>query len=162
MSKIHERLQQADLTLPEPWRLPDGVHRAFELIRLHGDAVYVSGHGPVDGSAVLMMGKVGAELAVEDGVASARATGLAVISSLRRVVPDLDALTWLRATVYVNAIPGLDGPSLTQIGDGFSDVVNEVFGARGRHARATLGVASLAFNVPTIAEASLVIDGSRN
>lgn len=50
-------------------------------------------------------------------------------------------------------MPDLDGPTLTRISDGFSDVVNDLFGERGQHARATCGVGALAFGVPTIVEA---------
>ena len=143
--------------LPEPWQLPDGVHRAFEIVRVHGGTAYLAGHGPVDGTTVLMHGKVGAELTVEDGYESARLTARAITSSLLRVVGDLDSVTWLRATVYVNAVPDLDGPSLTRVGDGFSDYINDVFAERADHARATVGVSSLAFGVPTIIEAAVAI-----
>ena len=68
---------------------------------------------------------------MEDGYASARLTALAIIASLQRTVGDLDGLTWLRSTVYVNAAPDLQGPALTRVADGFSDVVNEVFADRG-------------------------------
>ena len=90
---------------------------------------------------------------MEDGCASARLTALAIVASLQRTVGDLDGLTWLRSTVYVNAAPDLQGPALTRVADGFSDVVNEVFADRGMHARATVGVGALAFGVPTIIEA---------
>ena len=65
------------------------------------------------------------------------------------------SVTWLRATVYVNAVPGLPGPSLTRVADGFSDFINDVFAERGRHARATIGVTALAFGVPTIVEGAV-------
>jgi hypothetical protein len=57
------------------------------------------------------------------------------------------------ATVYVNAMPDLPGPALTRVADGFSDVINDLFGERGSHARATCGVGALVFGVPTIIEA---------
>ena len=141
------------IRLPEPWRLPDGVRQTFQIVRVHAGVAYVAGHGPVQGTEILMRGRVGADLTVEDGYASARLTALAIIASLRRAVGDLDGLTWLRSTVYVNATPDLEGPALTRVGDGFSDVVNDVFGDRGAHARATVGVGALAFGVPTIIEA---------
>jgi hypothetical protein len=60
-----------------------------------------------------------------------------------------------RSTVYVNATPDLDGPTLTRVADGSSDVVDDLFGERGRHARATCGVAAPAFGVSTIVEATV-------
>jgi enamine deaminase RidA (YjgF/YER057c/UK114 family) len=149
-----QRLDALGADLPEPWRLPDDVRQTFQIVRVHGDIAYVAGHGPVRGTEVLMQGRVGADLSVEDGYASARLTALAIVASLRRTVGDLDAVTWLRSTVYVNATPGLTGPALTRVADGFSDVVNDLFGDRGQHARATIGVAALAFGVPTIIEAT--------
>jgi hypothetical protein len=157
MTMTQDRIQALGVELPAPWRLPDGVHRAFEIVRVHGDAAYVAGHGPVDGETIRMLGRVGDDLTVEDGYESARLTAQAITASLLRVVGDLDAITWLRATVYVNANPGLEGPSLTRVGDGFSDFVNNAFGERGQHPRATIGVTSLAFGVPTIIEATVAI-----
>ena len=152
-----QRLEAMGVTLPRPWYLPEGVHQAFEIVRVHGGHAFVAGHGPVDGAEILMQGTVGDDLTVDDGYESARLTAQAITASLQRVVGDLDAVTWLRATVYVNALPGLEGPILTRVGDGFSDFVNDVFGARGPHARATIGAGSLAFDVPTIVEASVAV-----
>ena len=145
------------IDLPEPWELPSTVRQTFEIVRVHDGIAYVAGHGPVSGTEILMSGKVGQDLSVEDGYQSARLTALAVTASLRRVLPSLYDVTWLRATVYVNAVPGLQGPALTRVADGFSDVINELFGDRGRHARATIGAAALAFDVPTIVEAMVAV-----
>jgi enamine deaminase RidA (YjgF/YER057c/UK114 family) len=139
--------------LPEAWRLPDGVRQTFQIVRIHNGVAYVAGHGPVRGAEILVQGRIGADLDVEAGYAAARLTALAIVASLRRAVGDLDSVTWLRSTVYVNAVPELTGPALTRVADGFSDVVNDLFGERGAHARATVGVAALAFGVPTIVEA---------
>ena len=94
---------------------------------------------------------------VEDGYQSARLTALAVTASLRRALSSVESVTWLRATVYVNAVAGLGGPALTRVADGFSDVINEIFGDRGRHARATMGAPALAFDVPTIVEGMVAV-----
>jgi enamine deaminase RidA (YjgF/YER057c/UK114 family) len=143
--------------LPQPWELPSTVRQTFEIVHVHGGIAYIAGHGPVSGTEILMSGKVGSDLSVEDGYQSARLTALAVTASLRRVLPSLESVTWLRATVYVNAVPGLGGPALTRVADGFSDVINEIYGDRGRHARATIGAAALAFGVPTIVEGMVAV-----
>ena len=150
-------IQSTELELPEPWRLPAGVRQTFEIVRVHDGAAYIAGHGPVSGTDILMHGTVGEDLTVEDGYRSARLTGLAIAASLHRVLGRLESVDWLRATVYVNAAPGLDGPALTRVADGFSDVIAEIFGERGRHARATSGVAALAFDVPTIVEGMVAV-----
>ena len=118
--------------LPQPWELPSTVRQTFELVHVHGGIAYISGHGPVSGTEILMSGKVGSDLSVEDGYQSARLTALAVAASLRRVLPSLESVAWLRATVYVNAVPGLGGPALTRVADGFSDVIKEIYGDRVR------------------------------
>src|ERR1700704_4097846 len=142
MTETHDRLEAMGVVLPAPWHLPEGVHRAFEIVRVHGGIAFIAGHGPVDGATIRMHGRIGDELTVEDGYESARLTAQAITASLLRVVGNLDVIEWLRATVYVNAIPGLEGPSLTRVGDGFSDFVNDLFGERGQHARATIGATS--------------------
>ena len=151
------RSEPLGVDLPEPWELPPRVRQTFEIVRVHGGIAYIAGHGPVSGTEILMTGKVGRDLAVDDGYQSARLTALAVTASLRRALPGLESVTWLRATVYVNAVPNLEGPALTRVADGFSDVINEIFGDRGRHARATIGAAALAFDVPTIVEAMVAV-----
>ena len=149
--------QSPGIALPHPWELPSTVRQTFEIVRVHGGIAYVAGHGPVSGTEILMTGKGGLDLSVDDGYQSARLTALAVTASLQRVLPGLESVTWLRATVYVNAVPGLGGPALTRVADGFSDVITEVFGDRGRHARATIGAAALAFDVPTIVEGMVAV-----
>jgi hypothetical protein len=111
----------------------------------------------VRGTEVLMRGRIGDDLDVDDGYESARLTALAIVSSLHRVLGSLDSITWLRATVYVNAIPDLAGPALTRVADGFSDVVTELFGERGHYGRATCGANALAFGVPTIIESTVAL-----
>ena len=80
---------------------------------------------------------------------------MAIVASLRRNVGDVDAVTWLRSTVRASAAPDLAGPALTLVADGLTNVPNELFGERSQHGRATIGVAALAFGVPTIIEATI-------
>lgn len=155
---VHRRL--AAHRVPAPWTIPDDVRGAFEIIRIVDGTAYISGHGPLDGTNFLMQGRIGEQLSVEDGYQSARLSGLSIVSTLNHALEDLDHVTWLRATVYVNASPGLDGPALTQVGNGFSDLIYELWQERGRHARATVGVSSLVFGVPTIVEAVVSLKAS--
>ena len=157
MGTTEERIRAMGVDLPAPWCLPGSVHRAFDIVRVYRDTAYIAGHGPVDGEIIRMRGRVGDELTVEDGYESARLTAQAITASLLRTIGDLDAITWLRSTVYVNAVADLAGPSLTRVGDGVSDFVNDAFGPPGHHARATIGVAALAFGVPTIVEATVAL-----
>lgn len=143
--------------LPEPWRMPDGVAQKFEFVRVHDGTAYIGGHGPVEGTTIKMQGVVGGDLTVDDGYESARLTALAITASLQRAVGQLGSITWLWSRVYVNAGPGLEGPALTRVADGFRDAVEAIFGDRGRHARATIGVTSLPFGVPTIIDGAVAV-----
>ena len=68
---------------PRVFAAPPGVEFRFELVRVSGGTAYVSGHGPLDGSEVLMQGKVGADLTAEQGNEAARLTALSMLASLQ-------------------------------------------------------------------------------
>jgi enamine deaminase RidA (YjgF/YER057c/UK114 family) len=153
MGRIDDRLQELGLELPAPFAAPEGVVFKFELVRIDGRRAYVSGHGPVDGDRTLISGKAGGEVSVEDAAQAARLTGLAIFSSLRRDLGDLDRVTgWIKALGLVNAAPGFN--KLPAVVNGFSDLVLEVWGEdAGRHARSAIGVAELPFDWPVEVEA---------
>ena len=65
MGAIEDRLREQGLELPAPLAAPPGVRLPFELVRVHGDLAYISGHGPFDGDRLLITGSVGAEVSVE-------------------------------------------------------------------------------------------------
>ena len=62
MARIEERLEELGLSLPSVFSAPPGIEFRFHLIRVSGGHAYISGHGPLDGSDVLVRGKVGAEV----------------------------------------------------------------------------------------------------
>ena len=76
MSMIEERLGRMGLELPAVFAAPLGLQVTFDLVRVAGDTAYVSGHGPIDGASVLMVGKVGGTLTLEDGREAAKLTAL--------------------------------------------------------------------------------------
>ena len=76
MPVIEDRLAALGLTLPAVPAAPPGVEFNFELVRVAGDIAYVSGHGPIDGSAPTVVGKVGAEVSVERAYDAARAVAV--------------------------------------------------------------------------------------
>ena len=78
------RLAELELELPKPFAPPPGVEFPFDLVHTSGGLAYVSGHLPVDGSEVLMTGRVGGELELEQGYEAARLTGLSIFASLSR------------------------------------------------------------------------------
>ncbi len=156
MGEISHRLAGLGLELPEPMRAPAGVVFSFDLVRVHGGLAYVSGHGPVDGERTLASGKVDAALSVEEAATAARAVGLAILASLQAELGDLDRIdSWIRAFGMVNCSPGFS--AMPAVVNGFSDLIAEVWGERGRHARSAIGVAALPFDWPVEIEAVVAL-----
>ena len=157
MGRISERLAELDLELPRPFAPPPGVEFPFDLVKRSGGLGYVSGHLPVNGSEVLITGRVGGELELERGYEAARLTGLSIFASLEQELGDLDRVTaWVKALGLVQCAPGFDKPPA--VINGFTDLVLEVWGpVAGRHARSAIGAAQLPFDVPVEIEAIVEI-----
>lgn len=156
---IDERLQQLGLVLPDALRPPPGAAYPFVWSRVQGDRVYLSGHLPLqpDGSLAKPLGKVGAEVTLEQGAVAARLVALAAIGSLRRELGDLDRVAgWLRVFAMVNTAPGFT--QMAAVVNGYSETILEVFGPEiGRHSRSAVGVAELPYGVPVEIEAEVQI-----
>ena len=152
MGVIEDRLGELGLQLPAPVQAPAGRAAAVRVRARDGDLAYVSGHGPMDGDRVLFTGRVGAEVTVEQGYEAARATGLSMLASLKRELGDLDRVTgWLKALGFVSCGEGFNGtPAVI---NGFSDLILELWGDAGRHARSAIGAGELPFGMPVEVEA---------
>lgn len=152
MGWIDARLEELGLKLPTPMAPPGN----FELVTIHAGIAYVAGHGPIDGSTVLVQGAVGGDLTLDDGYRAARLTGLSILASLKHTLGDLDRVTrWLRAVGYVHAAPGFHDN--TKVVNGFSDLIVEIWGEAGRHARSAPGQGPSPLNVPIIVDAFAAI-----
>jgi enamine deaminase RidA (YjgF/YER057c/UK114 family) len=152
MAEIADRLTGLGLELPAPPAAPPGVVLPFKWVRVSGDHAYVSGHGPLDGGDVLVRGKVGTDVSPEQGHEAARLTALSMLASLQQEVGDLDRVSgWVKALGLVNCAPGFTGtPGVI---NGFSDLVIELWGEAGRHARSAIGAAELPFDMSVEVEA---------
>jgi enamine deaminase RidA (YjgF/YER057c/UK114 family) len=156
--RIEARLRELGLDLPPPVMPPPGARLPFTPVRVVGDRAYISGHGPqnADGSIAGPFGKVGAEVTVEQGYRAARLTALSMLGSLARELGDLDRITeWVRVFGMVNSAPGF--ATQPAVINGFSDLVLELFGEAGAHARSAVGMAELPFNLPVEVEAEVRI-----
>ena len=131
-----EQLKKLGLELPEvgvpianyvKWRQVDNI-------------LYLSGTGPD------VFGKVGADLTVEEGYQAARETGLEVIAMLKAATGDLSKVKqFVKVLGMVNSDPKFD--KQPAVINGFSDLMVEVFGEKGKHARSAVGVAALPNNM---------------
>src|SRR4051794_40519490 len=131
---------------------PPGVELPFELVRLHGGLAYISGHGPFDRTRQLAKGSVGTEVSVEEAYAAARATALSMLASLEQELGDLDRVTaWIKVLGFVRCGEGFD--ATPAVINGFSDLILELWGDAGRHARSAIGAGQLPFGMPVEVEA---------
>jgi enamine deaminase RidA (YjgF/YER057c/UK114 family) len=157
MSVIDQRLKTLGIVLPAPMKLPPGMVLPFSWVRVLGTRALISGHGPTneDGSLALPLGKVGAEVTLEQAFISARLVGLAILGSLHRELGDLDRIAaWTRAFGMVNSASGFN--QQPAVINGFSELILEVFGDKvGSHARSAVGVAELPFTLPVEIEAEV-------
>jgi len=158
-SNVEKRIKELGLVLPDPVKAPPGVKLPFSWIRVRGNRVFISGHPPLnpDGTLAKPLGKVGAEVSLEQGYQAARLTALAILGNLKRTMGDLDRITaWLRVFGMVNAAPGFN--QLPSVINGFSDLIIELYGReRGDHARSAVGMAELPFNIPVEIEGEVEI-----
>jgi enamine deaminase RidA (YjgF/YER057c/UK114 family) len=157
--KIEAKLAEMGLTLPEPMQAPQGMRLPFAQVRVRGNRAYISGHGPLnaDGSLAKPLGKVGAEVSLEQGYQAARLVALAILGSLKRELGDLDRVTaWLRVFGMVNSAPGFN--QQPAVINGFSDLILELYGPEaGQHARSAVGMAGLPVDLPVEIEAEVEI-----
>jgi enamine deaminase RidA (YjgF/YER057c/UK114 family) len=148
MGRIESRLANLGLTLPSTL-VPPGN---FQLVKVHGGLAYISGHGPFDGATPLVHGVIGRDLTLEQGYEAARLTCLSILASLKREVGELDRVTqWIRAVGYVQSAPGFEQNA--SVVNGFSDLIVELWGDVGRHARSAPGQGPSPLNVPIIVDA---------
>lgn len=136
------RLAELGITLPSP---PAPV--ANYVRSVHADKfVFLAGHGPLQDDGTYVTGKIGLDLTVEEGYEAARLTGLALLASLKAEIGDLKRVERIvKAVGMVNATDEFtEQPNVI---NGFSDLMVEVFGDRGRHARSAVGMASLPIGI---------------
>ena len=157
--QIETKLEALGLRLPEEFTPPAGVQLPFSWVRVRGNRAYISGHAPQnpDGSIARPLGKVGAEVSIEDAYQAARLIALAMLGSLKRELGDLERVTaWLRVHGMVNSAPGFTRqPAVI---NGFSDLIIQLYGNEaGQHARSAVSMADLPFGIPVEIEAEVEI-----
>lgn len=129
----------------------------FKLISVHAGVAYVSGHPAISGTRILAEGVVGRDLTLEQGYDAARQAALSILASLKQELGDLDRVTrWLRAVGYVQTAP--DFHDEAKVLNGFSDLIVELWGENGRHARSAPGQGPSPVNAPIIVDAVVATD----
>lgn len=111
-----------------------------------GDLLILGGHVPFSPPETIVLGKLGADLDVQDGRRAARYAAISALATIRSMLGSLDAVKQIvLVRGVVNAAPDFIGH--TQVIDGASEVFVDVFGDAGRHARLAVGMSSLPANI---------------
>ena len=138
-----ERLNARGLELPIP---PTPVANYVPAVRC-GNLIFLSGHGPNQPNGRQWRGKVGQEFDLEEAKGAAQACVLNLLASLRTQIGELSRVRRIvKLLGMVNCTP--DFASQPQVINGASDLLVDLFGDRGRHARSAVGMAALPGNIP--------------
>jgi enamine deaminase RidA (YjgF/YER057c/UK114 family) len=151
------RLSELGLSLPGP---PQPVG-AYLLAQQVGDLLFLSGTTCYVDGGLLFTGRVGAELSVEEGYAAAKQTALNLLSVIKATLGDLDRVERIvKLNGYVNSAPDFDRqPAVI---NGASDLLEKIYGQRGKHARTSIGVSDLPGHIPVEIELIVQIRPSRS
>jgi enamine deaminase RidA (YjgF/YER057c/UK114 family) len=143
MGKIENRLAEMNITLPEP-AVPVANYVPYVIT---GNLVFISGQVTLEDGEVKYIGKVGADLTVDDGIAAARLCGINILAQLKAACGgDLDRVVQcVKLGGFVNATT--DFSQHPKIINGCSDLMIDALGDKGKHARFALGAGSLPLNV---------------
>ena len=148
MPPPEERLRKLSVTLPAPVA---PVAAYIPCVRTW-NLVYVSGQVPLVDGKPSHLGRLGAGVELEEGVAAARTCAINVLAALKAELGELSRVRRVvRLTVFVAGEP--DFGDQPKVANGASELFGEVFGEAGRHARAAVGVAALPLGVPVEVEA---------
>ena len=147
--RIDARLKELNIDLPTP-STPAANYVPFKRA---GSLVFIAGQVPNANGKDQFTGQVGKEISLEDAQKAARLCADNILAQLKAAVGgDLDkVVSCVRLGGFVNAVPGYG--QQPQVINGASDLMVEVFGDAGRHARAAVGCGSLPRNVPVEVDA---------
>ena len=154
MGLIDQRLAELGIALPRPAK---PIANYVPWVKT-GNLVYISGQGAMKDGKLQYTGRVGDTVSIEDAIASARLTAINIIAHLRDACGgDLDRVKRVvKLLGLVNCTPAFgDHPKVI---NGASDLMVEVFGDKGRHARSAVGAPSLPFGLSVEVEAIVEIE----
>jgi enamine deaminase RidA (YjgF/YER057c/UK114 family) len=138
VSQVEERLQQRGLQLPPK---PSPMAQYVSAVST-GNLVFVAGHGPHRDGELIYKGKLGQDVDVERGYEAAQLVALNMLASLKAEIGDLDRVKRVvKLLGMVNCVP--DFGQQPEVINGASDLLVDIFGERGRHARSAVGMAGL-------------------
>jgi enamine deaminase RidA (YjgF/YER057c/UK114 family) len=144
---VEERLAGLGVELPP---VPQPV-ASYVPVVVSGELAFVAGQIPMAEGQLLAEGKLGAELSVEAGADAARRCLLQALAALRSELGSLDRIRrMVKLTVFVASAPGFTDQA--KVANGASDLLGDLFGDAGHHARAAVGVSELPLGAPVEVE----------
>ncbi|MFX0062198.1 MAG: RidA family protein [Candidatus Hermodarchaeota archaeon] len=151
--QVETKLKEMGLELPPPGK---PVANYVPAVR-SGNLIFLSGHGPILKDGSLITGKVGADLTLEEGYQAARQVALVLLASLKEEIGDLDKVQRvIKLLGMVNCTSDfVDQPKVI---NGASDLLVDVFGAKGKHARSAVGMHALPLNIAVEIEMIVAIE----
>lgn len=152
---IQARLAELGIELPEA----AAPVASYQPLVVHHDMAYLSGQLPfIDGA--LVTGRLGDDVTLEHGQAAARACGLMIMAQLRTALIPLDRVERIvRLGAFVSSTP--DFTDQPKVANGASDLMFDVFGEIGRHARSAVGVPVLPLNAAVEVDAIIALKPDR-
>jgi enamine deaminase RidA (YjgF/YER057c/UK114 family) len=149
-----DRIAELKIFLPAA---PEPVATYATCVR-HGNTLHLAGHGPLRDDGTYVVGRLGADLDVAEGAEAARLAGLAMLATLRERLGSLDRIArFLRVLVFVRCTP--EFVHHPKVANGFSDLMEEIFGEGALAARSAVGTNALPAGIAVEIEATVEIDG---
>lgn len=151
--RVEARLAEIGLELPAA---PPPAANYIRTVRT-GNLLFVSGHGPHRDGKLHYLGKVGEDLTVEEGYQAARLVALNCLASVKEALGDLDRVKRVvKLLGMVNCTP--EFTQQPEVINGASDLLVELYGEAGRHARSAVGMAALPRNISVEIEMVLEVE----
>lgn len=142
MASPEERLKELGITLPTP---PKPLAAYVPAVRA-GDLVFISGQAPTRDGQPVWTGRVGADLTLEEGYEAARLVMINALAVLKEEIGSLDNVARIvKLLGWVNSAP--DFVQQPQVINGASELLEQIFGERGKHARSAVSAHTLPFNI---------------
>ena len=147
-----ERLVEMEISLPQPPKLQANYIPSVQV----GSLLFVSGHGPYNDGKTILTGKLGKELTTEEGYKTARNVALNCLVSIQATLGDLNKVKRVvKLLGMVNCTE--DFKETPRVINGASDLLVDIFGEAGRHARSAVGMQSLPNGMPVEIEMILEV-----
>jgi enamine deaminase RidA (YjgF/YER057c/UK114 family) len=148
---VAERLKELDIELPRA----QAALAAYVPAVLTGNLLYIAGQGPIADNEVKMRGRLGENLSEKQGIEAARMAAVNAMAVMAEALGSLDRVARIvKLNGYVNSAPDFERQHV--VINGASELLLQVFGERGRHARAAVGTNVLPMGMPV--EIELVVE----